>query len=217
MRITIVGATRGIGKALSEEARALGHHVVAVARSIPESAARTRFTPINGSVLDEDVARRALEGADALAICLGSNAYGPNLGRGEVTIFSRATALLLSAMRGAGVMRVVAVTGVGTAGSREQAGLLTRTIAMPLALGAIYADKSRQEELLRDSDRDWTILRPSLLTNGPFTGAYDALEVHEPLTGQTISRADCADACLRAIAQGAWSRRAMTITGPGCA
>ncbi|MFN3687870.1 NAD(P)-dependent oxidoreductase [Salinarimonas sp.] len=216
MRITIVGATRGIGKALSEQARALGHHVVAVGRSIPEGAARARFTPINGSILEEDVAQRALEGADALAICLGSNAYGPDLGRREVTIFSRATALLLAAMRGAGTMRVVAITGVGTAESRGQAGLLTRSLAMPLALGAIYADKARQEELLRDSDRDFTILRPSLLTNGPYTGAWTAIDVDEPMPGQTISRADCADACLRAIAEGAWSRRAMTITGTAC-
>jgi hypothetical protein len=39
----------------------------------------------------------------------------------------------------------------------------------------IYADKDAQEWITRRSRLDWTIVRPSVLTNGPRTGAYRVL------------------------------------------
>ena len=52
MRLTIIGATRGIGKALSEQARAAGHHVVAVGRSLGPAASEN-LTHVRGSILEE--------------------------------------------------------------------------------------------------------------------------------------------------------------------
>lgn len=213
MRLAIIGATRGIGKALSEQARAEGHHVVAVGRSLaplpPEVA---NLTHVTGSVLDEGVAEEALDGADAVAWCLGAGPYGPE-GSREITIFSEGTRRLLDAMRATGVMRIGVVTGVGSGESRGHGGFFFDRIAHPVALGAIYADKTRQEEILRASDRDWTILRPVVLTHGPYTGTYRVLEDLTGFDGGRISRADCADCLLRALRDRLWSRRAVTITG----
>jgi putative NADH-flavin reductase len=211
MRIAIIGATRGIGKALSEQARAAGHHVVAVGRSLGP-AASDNLTHVRGSILDEGVAEEALEGADAVAYCLGAGAYGPDVGK-PVTIFSESTERLLEAMRATGVMRIGVITGVGSGDSRGHGGLLYDAIAMPLALGAIYADKTRQEELLRASDRDWTVIRPVVLTHGPYTGTYRVIENLEGFDGGTVSRADCAHCLLTALAEHRWSRRAVVIAG----
>ncbi|GGK46426.1 NAD(P)-dependent oxidoreductase [Salinarimonas ramus] len=211
MRLTIIGATRGIGKALCEQARAAGHHVTAVGRSLGPASSAT-LTHVRGSILDEGVAEEALEGADAVAYCLGAGAYGPDKGR-PVTIFSETTERLMEAMRATGVMRIGVITGVGSGDSRGHGGVLYDTIAMPLALGAIYADKTRQEEMLRASDRDWTLIRPTVLTHGPYTGTYRVIEDLTGFRGGTVSRADCADCLLRALAEHRWSRRAVVVTG----
>ena len=56
----------------------------------------------------------------------------------------------------------------------------------------------RAEDQIRDSDLDWTILRPPSLTGKPGTGTYrTAIDRNLP-HGFTVSRADLA-ACLLAL------------------
>src|SRR5215213_9791961 len=104
------------------------------------------------------------------------------------------------------------VTGIGAGESRGHDGVLYDWIGLPLIVGAIYADKDRQEAFVKASGLDWTIVRPTLLTNGPRTGQYRVLTNLEGVHGGRISRADCADCLMRAIVEGAWSRTAIAIT-----
>ena len=57
---------------------------------------------------------------------------------------------------------------------RGRGGILYNT-ALCLFLGRVYADKDLQESIIRRSRLDWTIVRPTILTNGPRTGAYRVL------------------------------------------
>jgi putative NADH-flavin reductase len=208
MRIAIIGASSGIGLELVIQARAAGHHAVALARNIRTKPAAD-LTPIPGSILDVGVAERAVQGADGVAWCVGANTFGPAVLR-TVTVFSEGTRRTIHAMNAAGVRRLAVITGAGE--SRGHGGWLYDCIGLPLVVGAIYADKDRQEAIVRASSLDWTIVRPTLLTNGPRTGKYrvatDLAGVHR---GQ-ISRADCADCLLRALTEGAWSRQTILIT-----
>ena len=78
-------------------------------------------------------------------------------------------------MRGAGVRRLVAVTGLGAGDSRGHGGFLYDAVFFPLVLKRVYDDKDVQEQMIRASDLDWTIVRPGLLASGPATGAARAL------------------------------------------
>ena len=64
---------------------------------------------------------------------------------------------------------------------------------------------------MKESGLDWTIIRPSGLTDGPRTGVY---EVGENILAKTskISCADVADLTLKALEQNAWIHKAVTIT-----
>ena len=181
-----------------------------MARSIRSEAA-PNLTPVKGSILDPGVAERAVSGADAVAWCVGVRTLGPAFLR-AVTLFSEGTKRTIAAMKGAGVSRLAVITGIGAGESRGHGGLLYEWIGLPFVIGAIYADKDRQEALVKASGLDWTIVRPTLLTNGPRTGQYRVLTSFEGLHGGQISRADCADCLLRAIVEGAWSRTAIVIT-----
>ena len=88
------------------------------------------------------------------------------------------------------------------------AALLYDWVGLPLVVGAIYADKDRQEETLKASGLDWTIIRPTLLTNGPRTGTYRGVTNLTGFHGGRISRADCAECMLQALTERApgWER-----------
>jgi putative NADH-flavin reductase len=210
MRIAVVGASSGIGRELVFQARTAGHHAVAVGRSIGSEEA-PRLTRVKGSILDPGVAERAVAGADAVAWCLGVRTLGPAFLR-TVTVFSEGTQRTIEAMKAAGVSRLAVITGLGAGESRGHGNFFYDWIALPLALGAIYADKDRQEAIVKTSGLNWTIVRPTLLTNGPRTGRYRVLTKLEGAHAGSISRADCADCLMRAIVEGAWSRAAIAIT-----
>ena len=76
MRIVISGASHGIGAELAKQARAAGHHVVAVARSMTSEPA-SDLIPIKGSIIDPGVAECVVDGAEAVAWCLGVKTLGP--------------------------------------------------------------------------------------------------------------------------------------------
>jgi putative NADH-flavin reductase len=67
-------------------------------------------------------------------------------------------------------------------------------------LGKPYADKDRQEEMIRESALDWTIVRPVILTNGNKTGTYRVLRDETQWRNGLISRADVAHYLLDAVA-----------------
>jgi len=210
MRITIIGASGGIGAELVKQARAAGHQVVTVGRSM-KSEPGPDVTPVQGSIVDRGVAERAVSGADAVAWCVGVKTLGPAALR-TVTVFSEGTRRTIEAMKGAGVSRLAVITGIGAGESRGHGGFLYDWIGLPLLVGAIYSDKDRQEAIVKASELDWTIIRPALLTNGPRTGTYRILTDLSGVRGGRISRADCADCLMRAVTEGAWSRKAILIT-----
>jgi uncharacterized protein YbjT (DUF2867 family) len=209
MRIAVIGATLGVGLALVTQARQAGHNVTAVGRSLRPSLAPDLVT-VTGSIEDPEVARQAVDGADAVAWCAGGHGFGPAFLK-RVDWVSRGTAVLVEAMRAAGVRRLAVVTGVGAGDSRGLGGFLHARILHPLALGALYADKDRQEALVRASGLDWTIVRPGFLVDDPPKRRYG---VYTDLTGVEvgpISRSDVADCLLRCLVGGEWLHETILI------
>jgi putative NADH-flavin reductase len=165
MNILIVGATRGIGRQLLEQALTSGHTVTALVRNPQRLATQhERLRVIKGDILDSDSVALAMAGQDAVCCTIGVKA--PWI---RVTVFSEGTKNLLQAMKKTGVKRLMCVTGIGAGDSKGHGGFLYDCIFYPLLLKPIYADKDRQESLIKASDVDWTIVRPGFLTNGPLT------------------------------------------------
>jgi hypothetical protein len=57
------------------------------------------------------------------------------------------------------------------------------------------------EDILRDSDLDWTAVRPPRLTDKPLTGTYRTANGQNLRHGLVISRADVAHYMLGALQQ----------------
>ena len=166
--------------------------------------------PFPGDTLEGEDVRRALVGVDAVVQALGIKESIAMLWQ-EVTLFSRATEVLLPAMHEAGVSRLIAVTGFGAGASRRSLSPPERFVH-GLVLGKPYADKDRQEALIKASDLDWTIVRPTILTNSRATGRYKVLA--EPATWRNglISRADVASFIVGEIERGDHIRADVVVT-----
>ncbi|MDP2240414.1 MAG: SDR family oxidoreductase [Burkholderiales bacterium] len=208
MNILIVGATRGIGRQLLEQALASGHTVTALVRDSRRLAVtHQQLRVVKGDILDPESVALATGGQDAVCCTIGVKV--PWI---RVTLFSDGTRNLLQAMNKTGVRRLICVTGIGAGDSRGHGGFLYDRIFYPLLLRPIYADKDRQESLIRASDVDWTIVRPGFLTNGPLTGNYRVLTDMTGVTAGRISRADVARFMLQELETKRYLRQAPLLS-----
>lgn len=191
MKILVIGATKGIGLELTKQALARGHDVRAFARSADKMTLQEpRLETRAGDARDPDALASACAGMDAVALTLGVDHNLAFVLR-PVTLFSEATTALLPAMEAAGLKRLVALTGFGAGDSRARVSML-EAVPFTAILGRAYADKSRQEEIIRASGLDWTIVRPGILTGRPGTGRYRVLVSPESWHNGIIPRADVA-------------------------
>src|SRR5262245_21224257 len=195
--VLVIGASAGIGLATVRRALAEGHRVRALARrasSIPGHESGLEKVP--GDALDRVAVAAALHGVDAAIQTVGAPKDVATMLWGT-RLFSSATRILIDAMRERGTRRLVAVTGLGAGDSRGHGGLLFNAVAFPLVLERVYNDKDVQEQMIRASGLDWTIVRPGLLRNGKATGRARALT--DPKTWMTgsVTRADVADFLVR--------------------
>ena len=184
----IIGASRGIGRQLLEQALQAGHLVTAMARH-PEHLPRQSagLQTVAGDILNLSLVQQVVAGQEAVCLTIG---VGVTIK--PVTVFSEGTKNVLAAMAEHGVRRLVCVTGIGAGDSAGHGGLLYDRLFKPLLLKTIYEDKDRQEALIRASDTDWTIVRPGFLTNGPLTENYRVLTDLWGITADKISRGDVA-------------------------
>jgi uncharacterized protein YbjT (DUF2867 family) len=197
--ILIIGASRGIGIETVKAALAAGYTVRALARSAHTIAINdSRLEKIRGDAVDRAAIVQALDGASAAIQVLGVPITPMTVLKGT-KLFSGASRVLVEAMRLADVRRLIAVTGLEAGDSRGSAGFLHARVLFPLILQRIYDDKSAQEEIIRSSGLDWTIVRPGILTDGPATGRYQVLTDTKTWQGGFISRRDVADFLVRQI------------------
>ncbi|MEM6488878.1 MAG: NAD(P)H-binding protein [Pseudomonadota bacterium] len=197
MKLLIIGASKGIGRRTVETALARGHTVRAMARKIDAlQVEHEALEKVSGDALDPAAVASALEGVDAVIQTLGI-AINRSTVLEPVTLFSDATQLLLQEMATAGVRRLIVVTGFGAGDSRIAMSALEQLFHGAI-LGKIYADKSRQEALIKASDTDWTIARPVILTNFKASGRYQVLETEPVWRNGLISRGDTADYLVKA-------------------
>lgn len=209
-RILVIGASGGIGLECVREALGRGYEVRGFSRAAQSIAITdTRLETVNGDATRAGDVRAAMVGNDVVILTLGIPA-GPQMVLGPVHLFSDATRVVVDAMREAGVRRLICVTGYGAGDSRSSIGCLQR-IVFEAVLGRAYADKDIQERIIRESDLDWVIARPGILTNAPRTGRYKVLREASAWRNGLIARSDVADFMVGQVDSDAYLRATPVI------
>ena len=219
MRLVIFGPTGGTGRRLVERAIAEGHEVTAFVRDSSRMTARhQRLKIVVGDAFDPGPVREAVAGNEAVISVLGSrepsNPLRPRSPGDPNGVASAGSANIVVAMKEYGLRRFVCQTAWGVGESKQNpgfAGTFFMKVLVPPLLRDEYADKEAQEKIVRESDLEWTIVRPMILTNGTWTNDYRAREDLKPGRRPYISRADVADFLMRQIADDTFLRRTPTV------
>ena len=206
MNILIVGATGSVGRELVKQALAEGHTVTALVRDPSKlQLDHPGLRLAVGNVLIPASIEQVMPGQDAVLCALGAG------GKGGVR--AAGTRILIEVMRKCGVRRLICLSSLGVAESRANLNFFWRYIMFGLLLRRAYNDHTAQESIIRNSDLDWTIIRPGAYTDGDSTGEY---RHGFPATSRDlklkIARADVADFMLNQIGNNSYLRMAPGIS-----
>ena len=210
MKIVIFGANGPTGQLLTRQALAEGEEVTAVTRH-PDAfpAIDGRLRVLAGDVHDPDAVDVAVGGQDAVVSTLGVP-----FGKAPVSVYSDGLTHVLAAMERHGVKRLLCVSSSTMAPHpAPQGGIVFRKVMQPYVvkkLGrTVYDDMARMEAIVRRSDLDWTIVRPSGLFGAGAVTDYEVAEEH--ILGRFTAREDLADCLLRQIPNRAFVGTALAI------
>jgi len=151
MNVLVTGGTGFVGTSLCAELASLGHDVTALARTPGEADfGGADVETVAGDVTAYDSIAGAFEGQDAVVNLVAlSPLFRPRGGnRQHFEVHLGGTENVVEAAEEHDVERIVQMSGVH---------------ADPNAETAYLQAKGRAEEVVRDSDRDWVIVRPTVL------------------------------------------------------
>ena len=208
MKILIFGSTGGTGRELVTQALDAGYEVTAFARDPAklDDIARDNLHTVQGDVLDAGAVEGAVPGHDAVLCAIGA-------GAARTTLREEGTRAIVRAMQKAGVRRLICQSSMGIGDSRANLGFLTKYVIVPVFLRHAFADHERQEAVVKESDLDWTIVRPPHLRDGPRTGNYrHGFSPTDTEIEGKISRADVADFMLSQLTDDAYIRKAPGVS-----
>ena len=208
MKLTIFGATGGVGANLTAQALADGHKVRAVTRN-PDSIRQSteNLEKFTGDVLNPASVKSALHGADAVFCALGM----PLLNRDGLR--TEGTRNIIDAMNQTGVSRLICLSGLGAGDSRAILPTLLRYVLRPTLMRHLYKDHEAQEKLVMQSGLNWTLARPGSFIDGSHTGQYrHGFVTAEPGLRYKISRQDVADFMLAQLTSDTYAHRAANLS-----
>jgi nucleoside-diphosphate-sugar epimerase len=211
MRIVIFGANGLTGRLLTEQALAAGYEVAAVTRRPADfPITHERLSVVESDVHEAQAVDRVVKGADAVLSTLGAPYT-----RKPVNVYSDGIRNVAAAMSRHGVKRLVVVSSSATEPHHHaDGGFLMNRVLQPLITATIgkttYSDMRRMEEIVRGSDLEWTIMRPSGLFDAPSVTRYELHEDQAP--GIFTSRADLAASLLEQVTDVRFVRKAVAVT-----
>lgn len=206
MNVAIFGSTGKTGIELVKQALEQGHAVTAFVRDPARLAVENdNLTVVTGDVFNPSSVVKAIEGQDAVICALGA---GSDLKK--TTVRTTGTINIINSMQKNNIKRLIVVTAMGVGESWNTLSLFNKFFFATL-LRSSRDDHETQEAAVKESGLDWTIVRPSGLTETPRTGIYDVGE-NILATTSKIARADVADLIIKEVEENALIGKAVTIT-----
>ncbi|GAA1415138.1 SDR family oxidoreductase [Streptomyces thermospinosisporus] len=209
MRIAVFGANGPTGRHLTAQALAAGHEVVAVTRRPGSLSEGPGLGVAVADATDPAAVEEAIRGTDAVLSALGTR-----FSKDTITTYSASATALTGAMARQGVKRLLAISSsVADPGWRPTGAHFFNHVLDPLVnrrLGrTLHADMRRMEAVIRETELDWTLVRPSGLFEHPQVTDYVTAETSAD--GVFTARTDLAASMLRELEERRYVRTAMGV------
>nr|WP_082856132.1 SDR family oxidoreductase [Mucilaginibacter sp. L294] len=187
--IAVLGANGGIGKHAVLCALKAGHMVTAILRTPANlTFVHPNLNVVQGDVMKQDTLEEHLKGKDVVISAIGKSSFK------KTTLYSEGNKNLIDAMARVGINRAffISASGLDVNPSHSFLVRFATKFILQVLLRNMYADLRQMEKIIKESNLNWTIMRPPQLTDGPETGTY-RIAIHNFLNnGLKISRADVA-------------------------
>lgn len=208
MKVIVFGATGSLGRHIVRSLLAHGHKVTGFSRSgaWPDGIGGNDARMLRGDVLNAGQVAAAIEGQDAVICALGAGMKGE--------IRTMGTETIIAGMQESGVKRLICLSSLGVGDSAPVLNFWWRRIMFGLLLRAAFADHHTQEDLVKTSGLDWTIVRPGAFQDGDPLGTYHVGDLREK-RGQLslkMRRADVADFMVRQIDNATFLHQAPSLS-----
>lgn len=207
-RVLIFGATGKTGLLLIKRCLEEGYTVSVFART-PKKLNNfgDSIKLFIGDVRNFQAVDKAVKDQDVILIALGVMPWQVD------AILSQGATNIVKAMQRNKIKRIICLTGAALTENQQQLPLLWRIVRrMPLMRG-MYDDKQKQEEIIKASALEWTLVRPVNLVNGPGTKKYQVGETLKLKTNSTISRVDVAEFMVLQIESNRWLYKGPVLSG----
>jgi len=207
MNIIVFGATGTVGKEIVKQALEKGYDVTAFLRNPGKMTFlnHPNLRVYTGDVTNAEEVKNAVKNHDAVFCALGDGRAGKIRALGTLNI--------IHAMNSVAVRKLICLSTLGIGDSYGNLNFIWKHIMFGMLLKKAFNDHKLQEEYIRNSDLDYTIVRPSALTDGAITGGY-AIGFDEKYKklNLKISRADVADFMLRQLHREDYLKKAVSIS-----
>lgn len=189
MNITIIGASAGIGLETVKRGLTRNHSITTLSRTKMEIEKSKALKVILGDATDKADLLNSIQNADALIITLGT---GKNMK--ATTLFSDFAKVLLQIQEEKKLeIPIIFVTGFGSGESKNYVSWLVKMF-LKYFLKDVYADKTKMEEMITNSNLNWTVVRPGRLLDKQLTEKYRIEnKLYKGINIGGINRADVAD------------------------
>lgn len=192
MNIVVFGASGGVGQHVVRHALAGGHEVTAFVRTPEKLHVHDGVTVVQGDAFDAAAVAAAITGQDAVISCLSSSA--PMKASTELADMTRN---IVAGMQQAGVDRIAYCASAGVDG--ELTGAVGKSIMWMLRHP--LADHRAALQVISDAGLNFTIARPTGLSNDAFDPNYLEAMTGMPAGMRSIPRASVAHFLVKAIEQ----------------
>jgi putative NADH-flavin reductase len=155
--------------------------------------------------LNQREVENAIQNHDAVLCALGDGKAGK--------VRALGTRNIIDAMNKAGIERLICQSTLGIGESNGNLNFIWKHIIFGMLLKKAFQDHQLQEKYILNSRLNYTIVRPSALTDGTFTDGYKiGFDGKFKKLNLKISRADVADFMLRQLKTDGYSKKAVSIS-----
>jgi putative NADH-flavin reductase len=209
MNITIIGASAGLGLETVKRGLNRNHSITTLSRSEIQLEEKNSLNMILGDATNKTDLLKSIENAEAIIVTLGTRKQIK-----ATTLFSDFAKLIVEIHKEHKInVPFIFVTGFGAGESKNYVSWLIK-LFLKYLLKDVYADKTKMEEIITNSDMNWTVVRPGRLLDKDMTEKYRIEnKLFKGINIGGINRVDLADFLIKQAEKQTELRKFVAISG----
>jgi uncharacterized protein YbjT (DUF2867 family) len=211
----LLGGSGRTGGHIIDYALSKGYTLTALVRDPTKVTPRVGLTVAQGTPTSRRDVDAAIGGADAVIVALNSTRRSDTPWAKPVSpprLMADSVANATGAMAARGIRRIVVLSASGVGDSLSRQPLPLRWMFTRTNLKYTYADHNLVDREIRETDTDWTLVRPVAFNKKPEAGKIAVTDIHGPKPSFSISRAAAAQFAVDVIDNGAHIHEAPIIS-----